>query len=128
MGDKLGFLIIISIAFISAIIRFAQEYSVYKFNRKLKSMIYSTANVLRDNKEKNIKTEQIVIGDIVKLNAGSIIPADTLIIDSQDLFINQSVFTGESVPVEKGNTYKNSKNVFDIFNIGTNMKELGLKV
>ncbi len=117
MGDKLGFIIIVSIAFISAIIRFAQEYSVYKFNRKLKSMIYSSANVLRDNKEKSVKTEQIVIGDIVKLNAGAIIPADTLIINSQDLFINQSVFTGESVPVEKGTISKNYKNIFDIYNI-----------
>src|SRR5574344_2127944 len=117
MGDRLGSTIIVSIAFISAFIRFIQEYSVYKFNRKLKSMIYSSANVLRDNKDKNIKTEQIVVGDIVKLNAGSIIPADLLIINSQDLFINQSVFTGESVPVEKLNINKDNKTIFDISNI-----------
>jgi len=101
LGDKIGSLIIIGIAFVSALIRFFQDYSVYRFNRKLKSRIYSMATVIRDNEEKDIKTEKVVVGDIVKLNAGSIIPADLKLIETKDLFVNQSVFTGESVPVEK---------------------------
>ena len=101
LGDKLGSLIIVLIAVISAVIRFIQDYSVYKFNRKLKASIYSLANVLRSGKENTIKTEKVVVGDIIKLNAGSIVPADVIVLESKDLFLNQSVFTGESVPISK---------------------------
>src|SRR5574344_1290515 len=117
LGDKLGSTIIIAIALISVLIRFFQEYSVYKFNLKLKAKIYSTAIVLRDGKEKTIKEENIVKGDIVKLNAGAIIPGDLIIIDSKDLFLNESVFTGESVPIEKNTTFNNGKDLFNISNL-----------
>lgn len=118
LKDKLGSIIIIIIAFISALIRFFQDYSVYKFNRKLKSSIYSTVLVIRDNKELEVKVEDVVIGDIVKLNAGTIISADLKIIDSKDLFINESVFTGESILVEKlDKINKIPKEIFDIDNI-----------
>ena len=118
LGDKIGSIIIVIIAFISALIRFFQEYSVYKFNKKLKASIYSTVNVLRDNTSMEIKVEDVVVGDIVKLNAGTIIPADLKIIDCKDLFVNQSVFTGESVLIEKGvdKSIKNEQ-IFDINNI-----------
>ena len=106
LGDTLGSLIIVVIGIISALIRFFQDYSVYKFNRKLKSKIYSTVNVLRNNEEKEVKVENVVVGDIIKLNAGTIIPADLRIIDSKDLFLNESVFTGESILVEKNNALK----------------------
>ena len=118
LGDKLGSIIILVIAFISALIRFFQDYSVYKFNKKLKSKIYSTVTVLRNNEEMEIKVEDVVIGDIVKLNAGTIVPADIKIVESKDLFVNQSVFTGESILVEK--TTESSKacnQIFDINNI-----------
>ena len=118
LGDKLGSIIILVIAFISALIRFFQDYSVYKFNKKLKSKIYSTVTVLRNNEETEIKVEDVVIGDIVKLNAGTIVPADIKIVESKDLFVNQSVFTGESILVEK--TTESSKacnQIFDINNI-----------
>lgn len=118
LGDKIGSIIIVIIAFISAIIRFFQEYSVYKFNKKLKASIYSTVNVLRDNTSMEIKVEDVVVGDIVKLNAGTIIPADLKIIDCKDLFVNQSVFTGESVLIEKGvDTSIKNEQIFDINNI-----------
>ena len=118
LGDKLGSIIIVIIAFISALIRFFQEYSVYKFNKKLKASIYSTVNVLRDNTSMEIKVEDVVVGDIVKLNAGTIIPADLKIIDCKDLFVNQSVFTGESVLIEKGvDTSIKNEQIFDINNI-----------
>ena len=118
LGDKLGSIIILVIAFISALIRFFQDYSVYKFNKKLKSKIYSTVTVLRNNEETEIKVEDVVIGDIVKLNAGTIVQADIKIVESKDLFVNQSVFTGESILVEK--TTESSKacnQIFDINNI-----------
>lgn len=101
LKDSLGSYIILGIAAISVLIRYFEDYSVYKFNQKLKSQIYSTTYVLRNKKTEEIKVENVVLGDIIKLNAGSIIPADVILIESKDLFVNQSVFTGESVPVEK---------------------------
>ena len=101
MGDALGALIIAILAFISTTIRLVQDYSAYKFDQKLKSKIYTVANILRSNQTKEIKTKNVVIGDIVELNASAMIPADVLLLETNDLFVNQSVFTGESVPVEK---------------------------
>ncbi len=116
-NDKIGTIIIFAIGFVSAMIRFAQDYSTYKFNQTLKSQLFSNAIVVRNGKEKNIKTEKVVKGDIIHLNAGSIIPADVMIIENKDLFLNQSVFTGESVPVEKTNTYSDTNEIFSLSNV-----------
>ena len=117
LADKLGAGIIIGIAIVSALIKFAQDYSSYKFNQKLKAQIYSSTNVVRNGKEKEVKVENVVIGDIIKLNAGSIIPADVMLIETKDLFLNQSVFTGESVLVEKTTQTNDANGIFDINNI-----------
>lgn len=118
LGDKLGSLVIVLIAIISMLIRVLEDYSAYKFNKKLRSKIVSTTKVIRDNKELEIKVENVVVGDIISLNAGSIIPADCIIINSKDLFVNESVFTGESIPVEKKETNKKEyDNLFDIKNV-----------
>ena len=117
LSDAIGSLIILGIGIVSAVIRFAQDYSTYKFNQKLKAKIYSETNVVRNGKEEKTKVENVVVGDIVKVNAGSIIPADAIILESKDLFINQSVFTGESIPVEKTNTTNDASEIFDIQNV-----------
>lgn len=117
LGDSLGALIIIILALISTTIRLVQDYSAYKFDLKLKNKIYTVANVVRDNQTKEIKTQNIVIGDIVELNAGAMIPADLLLLQTNDLFVNQSVFTGESVPVEKTATNNQADSVLNMQNI-----------
>lgn len=117
LGDVLGALIIAILAFISTTIRLIQDYSAYKFDQKLKGQIYTVANVLRNNQTKEIKTKNIVIGDIVELNAGAMIPADILLLETNDLFVNQSVFTGESVPVEKKSEYVSDDSVLNMQNI-----------
>ena len=117
LGDSLGTLIIVCIACASAFIRFKQDYDTYKFNRKLKSEITPTTNIISDNKQLEIKTDDIVVGDIVELSAGSIIPADSVILDSKDLFINTSVFTGESIPVEKDSKYNEVNDIMETSNL-----------
>ena len=117
LSDALGSYIIIGIAIVSALIRYFQEYSVYKFNKTLKDQLYTTTHVLRNEKEEEINTENVVVGDIIKLNAGCIIPADLVLIDSKDLFVNQSSFTGENIPVEKRTTYKETDELFEISDI-----------
>ncbi len=115
-NDVLGAGIIVCLGIASAMIRFAEDYSTYRFNEKLRSKIKPKVNVMRDGKVREIYQEDVTIGDIVPLNAGVVIPADMVLIDSKDLFLNQSAFTGESVPVEKRTTYKR-KSYDDVFNI-----------
>jgi Mg2+-importing ATPase len=117
LSDALGSYIILGIAIVSGLIKYFQNYSVYKFNQKLKSKLFTTSQVIRDSKIKEINTEQIVIGDIIKLNAGALIPADMILLETKDLFVNQSTFTGENVPVEKTKIYNDSEELFNISNI-----------
>lgn len=88
-------------------------------------MVSNTTAVIREGIIREIPLEDVVKGDIIKLSAGDIIPADLRIISSKDLYISQSSLTGESEPVEKHKTNtKETKNVFDLENIcfmGTNV-------
>ena len=78
----------------------------------------TTNNVVRRGKENEIRVDKVVPGQIVHLSAGSMIPADLMLIDSKDLFVNQSVFTGESVPVEKvAQSTNDAKEIFSISNV-----------
>lgn len=115
--DNLGTIIILAIGFVSAMIKFFQNYSTYKFNQTLKSKMFSTASAVRNQKEQTIRTENVVKGDIIHLNAGSIIPADVRIIENKDLFLNQSIFTGESAPIEKTSNFKETNEIFSLSNI-----------
>ena len=100
-GDRIGSIIIIGISIVSACIRFIQDYSTYRFNIKLKNSIRIFTDVIRNNKQIELRQEDVVLGDIITFSAGSVVPADLYLIDSKDLFINQSSFTGESEPIEK---------------------------
>ena len=75
-GDRIGSLIILVITIISALISFFQNYSTYRFNLKLKEKISLFTDVIRNNKQKEVKQEKIVPGDIITLSAGSVVPAD----------------------------------------------------
>ncbi len=116
--DKVGAFIILGITFISALIRFVQDYSTHRFNEKLKSEINIYTDVMRDKKQVELKQEHVVPGDIIVLSAGSVVPADLYLLESKDLFINQSQFTGETTSIEK-NAYKEVKtdDITDIPNI-----------
>ena len=120
-SDVLGTIIIVCLAVASAMLRFVQDYSTYRFNEKLKARIRPKTNVIRKNNEQSqeIYQERVVLGDIITLSAGSVVPADLILIESKDLFLNQSVFTGESVPVEKvcGKAGEKGEDAFLIPNI-----------
>lgn len=115
LKDSLGSIIILLIAFISASIRFIEDYSINKFNQKLKKKVTTKVTVIRNNTPTELNITEVVPGDIVKLNAGSIIPADIKIIESKDLFLNQANYTGESILVEKETSLDNNNP--DLFNI-----------
>lgn len=99
--------IIISMVIISGVLRFVQETRSGNAAEKLLKMIKTTTNIERiEGKTQEIPLEEVVVGDIVHLSAGDMIPADIRIIQAKDLFISQSSLTGESESVEKTNTYK----------------------
>ncbi len=87
---------------LSSLIRFWQEYRSSKAAEALRSMIRTTATVQRSGTaEVEIPIVELVPGDIVHLAAGDMIPADCRLLQSKDLFLSQSLLTGESNPIEK---------------------------
>ena len=94
-------IVIIVLVLASTLLEFFEEYRSNKAAQKLKELVATTTTVIRDNKEIDIPIREIVLGDIVKLSAGSMIPADLRIINSKDLYVGQSSLTGESEAVKK---------------------------
>ena len=100
--DPLTVIIILTMVFISGTLRYVQETRSGNAAEKLLAMITTTCTVTRRDKVKaEIPLDEVVVGDIVHLSAGDMIPADIRIIDSKDLFISQASLTGESAPIEK---------------------------
>ena len=85
----------------STLLDFFEEYRSNKAAEELKQMVATTTTVIRDNKEVQIPINQVTLGDIVLLSAGSMIPADLRIIEAKDLYVGQSSLTGESDSVKK---------------------------
>lgn len=100
--DFMGVTIILTMVVISGVLKYIQETKSGNAAAKLSKMITTTACVKRENEEKKeIPIDDIVVGDIIYLSAGDIIPADLRILECKDLFIAQSTLTGESEPIEK---------------------------
>lgn len=100
--DPLTVVIILTMVIISGTLRFVQESRSGNAAEKLLAMITTTCTVTRREQEKiEISMDDLVVGDIVHLAAGDMIPADVRILEAKDLFISQSGLTGESEPVEK---------------------------
>ena len=100
--DPLTVVIILTMVLISGTLRFVQESRSGNAAEKLLAMITTTCMVTRREQEKvEIPMDDLVVGDIVHLSAGDMIPADVRILEAKDLFISQASLTGESEPIEK---------------------------
>lgn len=97
-------IVILVLVAASTLLDFFEEYRSNKAAEKLKELVATLAHVIRDGKEIQIPIKDIVLGDIVLLSAGSMIPADLRIIDAKDLYVGQSSLTGESDAVKKSPT------------------------
>jgi len=93
--------VIVAILLLNAIVGYIQEYKAEKNVRALKTMVVARARVLRDGKELEINSEDLVPGDIVFLASGSRVPADLRLIKTIELKADESMLTGESIPAEK---------------------------
>ncbi len=101
LKDRLGAVIILVLAMLSAMIRFSQEFHAQRESEKLKERVHTKADVIRAEGLLSLSMEEITMGDIIALGSGCLIPADLYLLESKDLFLSQSIFTGESTPVEK---------------------------
>ncbi|EAA4401758.1 magnesium-translocating P-type ATPase [Salmonella enterica subsp. enterica] len=105
--DLTGIIIIVTMVSLSGLLRFWQEFRTNKAAQALKSMVCTTATVLRRGHgnmgpvRQEIAIEELVPGDIIFLAAGDLVPADVRLLESRDLFVSQSILSGESLPVEK---------------------------
>lgn len=100
--DPVTVVIIVTMVVISGTLRFVQESRSGNAAEKLLAMITTTCTVTRRDQEKiEIPMHDLVVGDIVHLSAGDMIPADVRVLDAKDLFVSQASLTGESEPIEK---------------------------
>lgn len=100
--DCLTVVIILTMVFLSGTLRFVQESRSGNAAEKLLAMITTTCTVTRKGQEMaEIPLDEVVVGDIVHLSAGDMLPADVRILDAKDLFVSQASLTGESEPIEK---------------------------
>ncbi|MGB9094268.1 MAG: HAD-IC family P-type ATPase, partial [Gallionella sp.] len=100
-GQITGFVIIWVIVLMSVTLDFFQEFRAGRAAEQLKKTVAVRATVLRDGRSREIRIAKLVPGDVVLLSAGDLIPADCRLLEAKDFFINQSLLTGESYPVEK---------------------------
>lgn len=96
-------IVILVLVLASTFLEFFEEFRSNKAAEKLKELVATTSQVIRDGKEVKIPIKDVTIGDIVNLSSGSMIPADLRIIESKDLYVGQSSLTGESEAVKKLN-------------------------
>jgi len=101
LGEWIDTLIVLLIVFASAVAGFVQEYNASNAVEKLRSRVTTRATVLRDGQSRMIPAVEVVPGDIAILSAGSLVPADGLVLQADDFFVSQAVLTGETFPAEK---------------------------
>jgi Mg2+-importing ATPase len=104
--DFTGPVIIAVMVGISVLLSFSQEFRSSRAAEKLKAMVRNTSTVTRRAEDGHaerieVPVEELVVGDIVHLGAGDMVPADLRLLAAKDLFISQAILTGESLPVEK---------------------------
>lgn len=101
VGEGHESIIITAIVLASCLLSFTQEYGASKAVRALKEVVAHKATVVRDGAEESVMASDIVPGDILHLSAGSLIPADGIILEARDFNVSESALTGETFPAVK---------------------------
>lgn len=95
-----GFLILIFVL-INVLLGFLQEYRAEKATKLLRTYLSQNIRVIREGREKIINKKFLVPGDVVLIEAGNVIPADLRVLKAQNFLVDESILTGESVPIAK---------------------------
>ncbi len=101
LGDPIDASIIVVIILLSSILNFVQTYHSQNAIEKLRADVAPTASVLRDGVWRELPRREVVPGDIVRLTAGDLVPADARLVQATDLHVQQAALTGELLPTEK---------------------------
>ena len=100
-GDLRATVVIFVMVVLGVVLRFFQELRADNAAAKLQAMVSNTATLVRDGKQQELPLKRLVPGDIIRLAAGDMVPADVRVLSAKDLFLNQAALTGEALPVEK---------------------------
>jgi P-type Mg2+ transporter len=101
LGQRVDASIIVTIVLLSVTINFWQSYQSQQAAARLRASVTPTATVLRDARWQEVSLRTVVPGDVFRLSAGDLVPADGRLIESRDLAVQQSMLTGESLPADK---------------------------
>jgi P-type Mg2+ transporter len=101
LGETVGGLIIISLVLFSVLLNFFMDFQARHAVEEIQKQVATTAAVVRDGREQELPIAELVRGDIVRLTAGDLVPADARLLEAKDLHVRESSLTGESLPVEK---------------------------
>ena len=100
-GDHRATAVILVMVVLGVVLRFFQEMRADHAAERLQAMVSNTATLLRDGREEEVALRLLVPGDIIRLSAGDMVPADVRVLSAKDLFLNQVALTGEALPLEK---------------------------
>jgi Ca2+-transporting ATPase len=101
IGDAIDTAVILAIVVLNAVIGLTQEHRAERALAALKAMAATSAMAFRDGRLRSVPTQELVPGDVVQLEAGSVVPADLRLVEAAGVRTNEAPLTGESVPVEK---------------------------
>ena len=101
LGDAVGGGIIIAMVLLSVLLNFFMEFQAQHAVEEIRKQVATTAAVMRDGREQELPVAELVPGDIIRLNAGDLVPADARLLEVKDLQVRESALTGESLCVEK---------------------------
>ena len=101
LGEDVDAGIIVTIVLLSVSVNFWQSYRSQQAADRLRTSVAPTATVCRDGAWRELPVREVVPGDVIRLSAGDLVPADARLLESRDLSVQQSMLTGESLPADK---------------------------
>ncbi len=117
LADWVEAALVLAVVIVTTVLGFAHEFVAHRAFEKLAAKVAARATVIRSGVTRTIPARHVVPGDVILLSAGDFIPADSILIASQGLYVNQSLITGETFPVRKAEgRYRSEDSLFKIPN------------
>jgi Mg2+-importing ATPase len=100
-GEGVSAVVIVLMVVLNVALNFSQAYRSQAAAERLRRQVAQLATVVRDGREREVPIREVVVGDVILLKAGDLVAADARLIAARDLFMNEALLTGESLPREK---------------------------